>query len=403
MNQKEVSKGKSISVVIGCFMLMVSSSVVSNSQGYFLTPVREFLGCTAAQFSLYYSFVQICTVITSLCIGIIMAKVPRRIMLGVGAIGTAAGFVILSQTQALWMVYAGAICVGFFQALIVVPVVQILNSWMPGGSGVAMGFVMSATGFGGIIMAQVMPRLVEHIDWRTGYLFCAVMFIVCTAIGIILAGEKSPYELAQAAKPKKKGGFALVAKDPMFWVFIICCFVGNGASNIDQHLTPIMQTISFDTAMVANAMTLFNISLLIFKISEGWMYQKASGKRFVLIYSVVSIFGYLALQLAGPAFYFSIIMKAFASAGITVVFSLVCNEYFGTEFGGAVWGFSWASFQFGATVFSPIYGACLDRFGNYNYATYIGAVSILVIGGLFYYMLSHKRQVEQIEQAETQE
>ena len=89
MNQKEVSKGKLISVVIGCFMLMVSSSVVSNSQGYFLTPVREFLGCTAAQFSLYYSFVQICTVITSLCIGIIMAKVPRRIMLGVGAIGTA--------------------------------------------------------------------------------------------------------------------------------------------------------------------------------------------------------------------------------------------------------------------------------------------------------------------------
>lgn len=46
----KVSRNKLISVVIGCFVLMMSSSVVSNSQSYFLVTVREYLNCTAAQF-----------------------------------------------------------------------------------------------------------------------------------------------------------------------------------------------------------------------------------------------------------------------------------------------------------------------------------------------------------------
>lgn len=387
---KEVSKGKLYSVVAGCFMLMLSSSVVSNSNGYFLKAVRDFLGCTTAQFSLYYSFVQMCTVITSLCIGIIMSKVPRRVFLAVGAVGTACGFFILSQTQALWMLYAGAMCVGFFQALIVVPVVQILNSWMPNGSGGAMGLVMSATGFGGVIMAQIMPRIVANVSWRTGYIVCAGLFLCLTIVGLILAGGNPPYEVAG----KKKAKFSTVASNPMFWVFIICCFLGNGASNIDQHLTPMMQFKGFTVEMVAMGMTLFNIALIIFKISQGVMYQKIGGKRFVLIYGVIAIFGYLLLRLPGSGFYLGIVMKAFAGAGITVIFSLVCNEYFGVEFGGAVWGFSWASFQFGATVFSPLYGSFVDRDGNYDNSTFIGAAICLAIGLIFYYMLTHKKAVE---------
>lgn len=403
MNQK-VSKSKLITVIAGCFCLMISSSVVSNSQSYFLTTVRDYLGCTAAQFSLYYSFVQICTVITSLCIGIIMAKVNRRLMLAVGAIGTALGFLILSQTQALWMVYAGAILVGFFQALIVVPPVQILNDWMPDGAGIGMGIVMSATGFGGIIMAQIMPRIVANVSWRTGYLVCGVMYIFFTILGIIFAGGKAP-EQPEAALEAKSGkrskSFAMVAKDPMFWVFIVLCFIGNGASNIDQHLSPIMQTKGFTVEMIAGAMTLFNIALLIFKISQGAMYKKV-GHKFVLIYAVIGIFGYLLMQLSGSALYIGIVFKAFVGAGITVIYSLVCNEYFGTKFGGAVWGFAWAGFQFGATVFSPIYGSFLDKYGNYDRSTYIGAVITLIVGGTFYWMLKHKRADEE-ESAEISE
>ncbi len=397
METVKVSKQKLTLVTIGCFMLMVSSSVVSNSQSYFLTTVRDYLGCTAAQFSLYYSFVQMCTVLTSLCIGIIIAKIPTRVYLAVGAVGTALGFIILSRTTALWMVYAGAICVGLFQALIVVPVVQILNSWMPEGSGSSMGIVMSATGVGGIVMAQIMPRVVANISWRTGYMLCAVLYIIFTVVGIILAGEESPYTKAEKASAqggdaKKKNNFGMVAKDPMFWLFIAICFVGNGTQNIDQHLVPIMQTKGWETAMLATGMTVFNVSLVIFKIGHGAMYQKVGGKKYILFYGVVGILGFLLLQLSGAGLYVGLVAKAFTGAGITVLYSLICNEYFGTKFGGAVWGFSWASFQFGATVFSPIYGSFLDRYGSYDRSTYIGAAVTIVIALFFFYMLGHKRQ-----------
>lgn len=397
MDEIKVSKSKGILVTIGCFMLMVSSSVVSNSTGYFLKEVRDFLGCTAAQFSLYYSFVQICTVITCLAMGPIMKKIPRWIYLLVGALGTALGFVILSNCKALWMLYAGAMCVGFFQALIVVPPVQILNEWFPEGAGVAMGFVMGATGFGGIIMAQVMPRLVAHVSWRAGYLFCACMYLACTLIGLLLTKDESPYVKYRRLNPvpeEKKAKFIDVAKDPMFWVFVALCFIGNGCSVIDQHMSPIMQTKGFDTERIAAAMTVFNVSLLFWKISQGWMYKKATGKRFVLIYGLLSVAGYLILQTSGNVLFWGMILKTFTGAGITVVYSLVCNEYFGTEFGGTVWAFSWAAFQFGATVFSPIYGSFLDKYGSYDKSTYIGAVCTVVIGLTFFWMLTHKRNAE---------
>lgn len=394
---KEVSKTKLISVVIGCFVLMVSSSVVSNSQSYFLTSMRDYLDCTAAQFSLYYSIVQIGTVITCLVIGPVMNKVPRWIYLGVGAVGTLLGFLVLSRVTELWMVYAGAALVGLFQALIVVPPVQILNEWMPKGAGIAMGFVMSATGFGGIIMAQVMPRVVANVSWRTGYLFCAAMWIVCTVIGIVLTKDKSPYMIAmekeqKAGTAKPKTRFADVAKDPMLWLFLALCFIGNGcATGMYQHLSPLMELKGFDANMIAGAMTIFNISMLVWKISEGGMYEKIGSKRFVLIYGVVGIASYMILLSSGAMLYWGLIVTAFMNAGITVIYVLVCNEYFGVEYGGQVWGFAWAAFQLGATFTSPLFGFFLDTYNSYDFVSYLGAGCNLIIGLAFFFMLRHKR------------
>lgn len=324
-------------------------------------------------------------------------------MLAVGAVGTALGFIVMSQVQALWMVYAGAILIGLFQALIVVPNVQILNEWMPEGAGIAMGFVMGATGAGGIIMAQIMPRIVESVSWRAGYGVCAVMFLVLTIIGLLLAGGKSPYVLAEEKNGDGKKGknFGMVAKDPMFWIFIAMCFLGNGVQNIDQHLAPIMTTKGFTTGMIANTMTLFNVTLLIWKISQGAMYKKFTGKRFIVVYSILGTLGFLGMAWDVPLFYFGIVMKSFVGAGITVCYSLICNEYFGTKFGGAVWGFAWAAFQFGATIFSPIYGSFLDRDGTYDNSVWIGAIATLIIGAVFFYLLNTKDKRAQKEAAKS--
>lgn len=378
-------------------MLMVSSSVVSNSQTYFLTTVRDYLGCTAAQFSMYYSIVQIGTIVTCLGMGSIMSKVPRYIYLAVGAIGTMLGFLVLSRVEALWMVYAGAILVGFFQALIVVPPVQILNEWMPNGAGLATGFVMSATGFGGIIMAQVMPRIVANVSWRTGYIFCAVMYVICTLIGILLTKDKSPYAIEKenakkAGKKVQKFQFVNIAKDPMLWIFLVLCAIGNGcAAGITQHLSPLMELKGFTPEMIAGAMTVFNASLLFWKISEGGLYEKIGGKRYVVIYGIVGIFSYLILQTSGMVLYGGLAVTTFMNAGITVIYALVCNEYFGVEYGGAVWGYAWAAFQAGTVITSPLFGFFLDQFNSYTPAIYMGAIVNLIVGISFVYMLNHTR------------
>lgn len=370
MNEKrQVSNTKLVLVAMGAVMLMISSAVVSNSTSYFITSVTEELNISRAAFSVYYTIISITTAIGSVLCGTLIPKLGNRKAFLVGTVGVTIGFLIMSRLTSLTMVYAGAAFIGFCQAFIVVPPVSVVNTWFPKEhNGLVMGLTMAGTGMGGVIMAQVMPRVVANVSWRTGYLVSAVMFCVLTLVANALCGSAVPEAEGAAVKTEKKKKEKLDMSKVLSVAFIFMvlgCMSKCFSAVFNQHYSAHLQE-SFSTDQIALAMTVFNIVLIIMKISMGAIYEKLKYKG-MLIAIFVSSFGYYGWMSKN----FNIVLVAtvlvmFCCSADTVSAPLLLSEAFGKKFASAAWGICWGALYAGNAMGSIMWGAVYDKFGSYN-------------------------------------
>lgn len=403
MTINEVSKSKQISVCIGAFLLMFASAVVSNSTTYFIVAVCEELGCTRASFSAYYSILQLATATVSLLIAVLYTKFSMRQIFTAGTIGVVIGFLVLSRLTALWMVYLGALIIGIFQALIIVPLVRVVNQWVPGKSnGVAIGLVMSASGFGGLMMGQIMPRVVAYISWRTGYIVCACLYAVFTIIGNILAGGKAPVnpntEVKEAKSENERNSVLIkeAVRKPVFYVIVLICFLGCGSNAIFQHLSAHLQGKGLSPEYVANMMSIWSIALGFTKIAEGWCYNHVNKKIYIPILAVLSVIAYwVVLADSVGVLVLGVILFALSGAAITAVYPSVINDILGKEMTSAIWGFCWGGFQFGTASFVILFGHLFDASGSYASGMFVGGVGTAIVWVILIALLIKTRKTRE--------
>ena len=385
--KKQVSSAQLVLAAIGAIMLMVSSAVVSNSTSYFITAVTEALNVTRAQFSGYYTIVSITTAIGSVLCGTLIPKIGNRKAFLTGTVGVTVGFIIMSRLTTLTMVYLGAAFIGFFQAFILVPPVSVVNTWFPKKhNGLVMGLTMAGTGMGGIVMAQVMPRIVGNVSWRTGYIVCAVMYLVLTLVANLLCGGKAaPEDDAAVEKTEetkaanKKEGMDMSKVLSVAFIFMVLgCMCKCLSAVFNQHFSAHLQD-SFTTEQIATVMTFFNIILIVMKTSMGAIYDKLKYKG-MLIAIFVSSFGYwawmsksLSVVLLGTVF------TMFCCSADTVAAPLMLGEAFGKKFASAAWGICWGALYAGNAIGSIMWGAIYDKFGTYNAGLRLQPVMVAVV------------------------
>lgn len=390
--------GKSISqpsgarlvlAALGTFLLMCASAIVSNSTSYFVTSVTEAINVTRAEFSLYYSIISVGTAVASFPCGFIIAKIGYRKGFLIASFGVAIGFFIMSQLNTLWMVYAGAVFIGVFQVFITVPVVAVVNSWFPKKfNGLVMGLTMAGTGGGGIILAQIMPRVVAYVDWRTGYLICAIGYIVVTLIGNALCGGKPPEyeedaltekaEKEQKADVKKDASYVKNIASAAFILFCAALALRCIFAVFNQHYSAHLED-NFTTEQIALAMTVFNVVLLFMKTGMGALYDKV-GYKVMLVLIFLSSLGYLGWTSSNlMVVLVATVPVMFACSTETVAFPLFLSEMYGKKFSSAAWGICWGCLYAGNAVGATVWGWIYDTFGTYNVGLRMEPVAMAIV------------------------
>lgn len=382
-------------VALGTFLLMFSAAVVSNSTTYFIVAVTEYLGVTRAEFAVYYTIVSIGTAVGSILCGLIINKIGIRKAFLIATVGVTAGFLIMSRLNSLMMVYVGALFIGLCQSFAVVPPVAVVNQWFPGKlNGLVIGTTMAGTGAGGIVLAQIMPRVVAYVDWRTGYLICAAMFCVFTLIGNLLCGGKAPDypenapsgETVDKNAVKKEASYTKAITSAAFILMVLVCVIKCISSVFNGQLSAHLQD-SFSVEQVALAMTVFNVALLIFKVCMGAIYTKI-GPKVMLILVFISSFAYWGLTTTSyPLVLASIAILMFTCSTETVCFPLFLSEMFGKKISGAAWGICWGAIYIGNAIGAVAWGAVYDNLGSYNPGLYlnpfiVGLDCILIFAAL---------------------
>lgn len=398
---RRVSKAKLFAVAVGAMLMMLAGGIVANSMTYFITPITEELGCTKAEFSIYYTIITACTAVMSIFMNSFLEKLGLRKAFIISSIGVTLGYFILSRATGLGMIYGGAALIGICQTFVVVPSVNVINVWFTGNHGLVTGFAMSATGFGGLLMGAIMPSTINAVGWRFGYMVYAVFWLVISIVVNILVGGKPPVQEKEEAavnaetdKNEYAQEYSKLLRTPSFWGLMLTGFFAAGVSMIAQHLSVHLEMHGLGVVMISAIMGVWSLMLALFKIAEGYLYDHLPERAFVAATMFFGAIGYLALCGNGMGLLLlGIVGYAWGAASNTVLYPLIMRRLYGKELASATWGICYAGFMAGSAVWTPIYGFVFDKTGSYNLALIASGI-ILVISTIYVALLLTRKNQE---------
>ena len=405
-----VSKGKLTAVGIGAFLMMLCAGIINNSTTYFMLSVTEYLNVTKTTFSIYFTIVTVCSAIMALVVMPIATKLGPTKSALTAMIGGGCGFFLLSRLTALWMVYAGAVLVGVFQSFVVVPSMSIINKWFVGkNTSTVTGIVMSATGFGGLMMGVLMPSVVSNFSWRTGYLVCTALWVVVTLlISILTAGEPPKAETVspvpetaqdsgagEGAAKKGSAEYLRLIRSPRFILLMITAMASAGVTMISQHMSVLLETNGMGVTMISAIMGVMSIALAIAKIIEGSLYDRVPRKIFTPVVMLIGAVGYFCLSLhSTSALILGVVGYGISAASCTVLYPAIMRHMFGRKMTTATWGICWAMFMLGHAVWTPLYAWTFDMTGSYSLGVYITTAIYIFLAVYLFILLSRPAHEE---------
>lgn len=346
---------------------------------------------------------------------------PRKMMLvGVALLG--AGLVLMGRVNSLlgfYLVYLLLMATGHNTGFMHSAMAAVAY-WFRRRSSIAMGLIVSASGFGGAIMTPLVGWMVVNYGWRNTALVLGIgTFLFCTPFCFVMRHRPEQYGLlpdgdlpvsktdnggglgahsqANAAALEDEVAFTVwqALKSKVFWfmtVIFMLRYVAIGA--IIVHQIPFLIDRGFEPQTAANALGLLAFMGIIGKIGFGYLGDMLP-KRYLLSFTyILQAVGLIILISANSIQQVYLFTFVFGIGwGAAPLMQALRAEYFGRKYFASI-----AGFQQALTVFSnaggPIFaGWMFDATGSYNVA-FTFFVLTYVVGALLYFFLKPPKAPE---------
>lgn len=257
-------------IVLSCIMITcLPCALALSCAGIFFTPVSEYLGVARAQFTLYFSILNIAMMLTLPVAGKLMGKSDLRVVLSAGVALTGAGLLLMGRCSALWQFYlCGAVMGVGVAPLIYLAVPTLINAWCAKRVGFFVGLCMAFTGIGGVIFNPVGTALIQSggEGWRLAYTVFGIITLVGTLPFTLFVVRSKPKdkgllplgagEATDASRPAAESGGVIAAKAmhmPAFWALVVFCGIITLNQTIYQFLPSYALSFSSSLPQVAAA------------------------------------------------------------------------------------------------------------------------------------------------------
>jgi MFS family permease len=182
-------------VAAGIAITCVPCALVLSCAGIYFTPVSSYFGVPRAQFTVYFSILNLAMMIMLPIAGKLMSKMDLRIILSAAVIIDGVTYLIMSNFTAIWQFYVAGVFLGIGTApLIYLAVPTLINAWCKKRVGFFIGLCMAFTGIGGVIFNPVGTALINASadGWRTGYMVFGILMLVLTLPFTIFVVRSKP-------------------------------------------------------------------------------------------------------------------------------------------------------------------------------------------------------------------
>lgn len=393
------------------FLVLMASAGVRSVPGVLIVPLETEFGWDRATLSLA---VSINLLLFGLC-GPFAAAVMdrfgvRQVMVAALALlVVAVGLTPLMRSSwqllILWGVLAGLGSGSMASALAAI----VANRWFTDRRGLVIGILTASGATGQLIFLPILASLVVNLSWRAASLLvagCALLVIPLAAllmrnrpsdVGLRPFGEDELDATRPAAAPTTASPFrtaiqtlASCSRSRDFWLlagsFAICGASTNGL--IGTHLIPASMDHGIPEVAAASMLALIGLFDVAGTMVSGWFSDRFDNRKLLVWYYSLRGLSLIFLPYAFGTGYFGLLLFV-VFYGLDWVATVpptvrLTADKFGRERVGVVFGWIFASHQFGAAAIAFAAGAMHSWFGDYQLAfttsglLCLGAASIVV-------------------------
>src|SRR3569832_1028382 len=213
-------------------------------------------------FSLYIAFETWLTPIEGFIVDYLGQRGPK-IMVAIGGVFAAAGWLINSYANSLEMLYVGAILSGTGAGGVYATCVGNAVRWFPDRRGLAVG--LTAAGFGAGAALTVIPiqKMIESIGYADTFFWFAlgqggIVFVLAWLLRPPTTAEIPPAGAVKVLQSRTSSNPAQVLRSPLFWILYVM-FISVSASGL--MVTAQLSIIARDYG-VAQTILLFGLPTL---------------------------------------------------------------------------------------------------------------------------------------------
>lgn len=329
-----------------------------------------------------------------------------KLMVAVGGIGIAAGWIVNSYANSLEMLYLGAALGGIGGGAVYATCVGQAVKWFPDRRGLAVGLTAAGYGAGAALTVVPIREMIASAGYESTFFWFglgqgAIVFMLAWLLRAPEAGELAglaPPKVAVSARSFTPGE---VLKSPIFWVLYVM-FVLVAASGLmaTAQVALIARDYNIANLAIIGGATALSVALIVDNVCNGlarplfgWVSDNIGREYTMAIAFTLGAASYWLLGSAGgsPWAFVTFAAMIFLTWGeIYSLFPSTCTDSFGPKF--ATVNLSLLYTAKGASAFLvPVANMIKSSTGSWHMVFVITAIMNLVVVALALFVLKPMR------------
>jgi MFS family permease len=401
-------------VAVVAFVALVGAAGFRATPAVMIHPLHEEFGWPLATISAAVSVNLILYGLTAPFAAALMDRFGMRRVVAWALLLVAAGSgltVFMSSSVELILLWGVLVGLGT-GSMALAFVATVTGRWFVARRGLVTGVLTAGGAAGQLIFLPVLALLVARSGWRLAAVVVAGAALAVVPLVLWFLRDhpadvgRPPYGLTSVVPPPPPGHGAArravlalrdASRTPAFWLlaggFAICGATTNGL--VGTHFIPAAHDHGLPETTAASLLALVGLFDIAGTVASGWLTDRVDSRLLLGGYYFLRGLSLLALPfLFGDAVRPSMVVFILfygldwvATVPPTVA---LCREYFGDR-GAVVFGWVFASHQFGAALAATGAGLIRDRLGDYDLAWYLAGALAVVAAGMSLLLLRTRR------------
>jgi predicted MFS family arabinose efflux permease len=393
-------------VVAGAAVLL--SAGVRSAPGVFLLPIESDIGLDRSTVSLAVSLGLLVYGLSAPFSGKLIDHIGSRAVAVIGLATVAVSMLLSAASQnavqlALFFGILSGIGTGLLGSVLGA---TIANRWFVERRGLVVGIFGATTSAGQLLFLPWLSEMSTSVGWRQTSVWIAVGAAVLIPVAwVFIRNDPSDLDLPPYGSavpvtqpPPEPRVMRRAVRSPDFWLLVgtfgVCGLTSNGI--VGTHFIAHAVEHGFTQTVAAGTLAVMGAFNFVGTIASGWLTDRYDPRRLLLIY-----YGFRGISLfLVPVIHDQLGLMAFAVLfGLDYIATVpptvaLAADSFGRQNVGTVYGWVFASHQFGAALAAWAGGFIREEVGDYGPA-FLAAGAMAVIAGMAALSIRSAKSAEQ--------